>query len=141
MTKTNKPKGNKKMKSKPNYSLNKAIKSTNNSKKFPVYRLENHSLITIKLPIGMDMSLQSNEDGSYCSIGVSNFTGYGSHKVKGNFKTRYKEDNRITNKTIVDECVVKKNEICSNNYSEYCDPSTNVSKPSHFSFNLTEYKG
>ena len=137
MTKTNKPKGNKKMESKKNYSLNKAIKSTNNSKKFPVYRLENNSLITIKLPNGMDMSIHSNEDGSYCSIGVSNFTGIGRHKVKGNFKTRYKEDSRVTN----DEYEVKKNEICSNNYSEYCDPLTDVSKPSHFSFNLTEYKG
>ena len=61
-----------KMNNKPNYSINKSIKSVTYNKKFPVYELQENTLIDIKLPNGMKLQLSSNEEGNYCAIRVYN---------------------------------------------------------------------
>ena len=76
-----------KMQKRPNYSLNKTIKSITKYKSIPQYELQKDSLLEIKLPNGMELSIYSNEEGDNCSINVNN------HVRKGDYFTTTKEEN------------------------------------------------
>jgi hypothetical protein len=73
-----------KMENQTNHAINKAIKSNSTNKKNPTYELKENSHLFIELPNGMDLSIYSSEDGSYCSLAVSN------HETS-NFKTEIAE--------------------------------------------------
>ena len=122
-----------KMNNKPNYSLNKTIKSLNRSKKYPEYKLENNSLMNIKLPNGMSLVLSASENGEYCSMSVSNFVGVGySLRNKGEFET---EVNKETSNS--KDYICKSNSIQHDNYLSYYKGETKIK--SSFKFELNEF--
>ena len=132
--KTLKKKENK-MDNKPNYSLNKTIKSAKNSKKHPEYILQKNSSIDINLPNGMKLSLYSNKEGNFCSVEVLNFFGNEkSYEHKGNFETMAKEHIRKNN-----GYDVKTKSITSDNYSDAYDSSKNIEFKSNFKFEFKEF--
>ena len=126
-------KENKQMNTKPNYSLNKTIKSISTSRKYPEYKLENNALIDIQLPNGMRLSISSNEDGSYCSLAVTNFTG-GYNSNRGNFETRIEDE--FINRDLK-RYSFKSNSIQSNNYTSYY--KSEINKQAGFKFELREF--
>ena len=99
-------KENKQM-NRPNYSLNKSIKSITKNKSIPQYKLQKDSLLEIRLPNGMDLIIYSNEEGDNCSIDVNN------HVRKGNcFKTTKEE-----NTEHFEDFKVNTQRLVSTNYS------------------------
>ena len=120
-----------KMDIKPNYSINKTIKSLNNSRKYPQYKLEKNSLLTIDLPNGMNLSLASDESGEYCSMTVYNHV---KIDKSGKFTTEVKSNER-TNSKMNYSC--KTDSIHSTNYTSFF--SNETEKASGFRFELKEF--
>jgi len=94
-------KENKQM-NRPNYSINKSIKSITKHKSIPQYELQKDSLLEIKLPNGMDLIIYSNEEGDNCSVEINN------HVRRGNFfkttneeNTEYFEDFKVNTQRLV----------------------------------------
>jgi hypothetical protein len=86
-----------KMETQPNYSLNKTIKSLNGSRKYPEYKLEKNS------PNGMNLMVSSSEDGTYCSMSVTNFKNSGAClKNRGEFETEIEKEKRMVNHSFGD---------------------------------------
>lgn len=120
-----------KMNNKPNYSLNKTIKSISTSKKYPEYELQKNAMIEIKLPNGMSLSLSSDEKGEYCSMSVYNHIGIDN---SGKFETEVK-NTEYTNSEKRYSC--KTDSIVSTNYVSFFKNETE--RASGFRFELKEF--
>jgi hypothetical protein len=126
-----------KMNIKPNYSLNKTIKSLNGSRKYPEYKLEKNSLLSIKLPNGMNLMVSSSEDGTYCSMSVTNFKNSGAClKNRGEFETEIEKEKRMVNHSFGDYDF-KSTTIRHENYSSYYNNKAEIQ--SSFKFELREF--
>ena len=128
---TTKQKENK-MNTKPNYSINKTIKSISTSKKYPQYKLENNAFIDIKLPNNMRLSIASSEDGTYCSVSVTNYTGNYNSRM-GKFETQIEDEFENND---LKRYSFKSNSIQTNNYTSHYKNETK--NEAGFRFELRE---
>jgi|DEB0MinimDraft_6_1074348.scaffolds.fasta_scaffold100293_2 hypothetical protein len=128
-----------KMEIQPNYSLNKTIKSLKNSKKYPEYKLEKNSLLSVKLPNGMNLLIASDDTGEYCSMSVTNFINRGSFlRNRGEFETEVIEEDKEINHENAGDYDFKSTTIRHDNYSSYYNNKANIK--SSFRVELREYR-